>query len=163
MEDTIVSFEVANLLKEKGFKELVNHYYLSNSEIREQKVHISYENDGDFYVEQDEFLDNFNDNFRETVSGDRCFGCNPTIYLERYSAPTQSLVQKWLREVHNIHIVISVDFYKDGINYLWQAFKYDTSKKFNCEGTGCYGDNGEYPTYENALEAAIQESLKLIK
>jgi len=72
-------------------------------------------------------------------------------------------LQKWLREVYNIHIVISVDFYKDGINYLWQVFKYDVTKKYNCEGTGIYGDNGEYPIYEQCLEAAIQESLKLIK
>lgn len=158
MEDTIVQFSTAKLLKDKGFKELVNHYYLSNSEIREQKVHISYGNDGDFYVEQDEFLDNFNDNFRETISGNRCFGCNPTIYLERFSAPTLSLAQKWLREVHNLHINI-------------KHRPHSQTYCFNITGAYQDANDGEwysalfskYETYEQCLESAIQESLKLIK
>ena len=30
------------------------------------------------------------------------------------------------------------------------------------DGTGMYGDNGEFPTYEDALEFGLQEALKHI-
>jgi hypothetical protein len=33
------------------------------------------------------------------------------------SAPTQSLLQTWLRDEHNIHISINVDFRRDKIIY----------------------------------------------
>ena len=136
MKDTLISFETAKLAKEKGFNIECGNYY--RVWYKEAQLHL-----GSMY------------------SNDLKEDNPPNEYF--YLAPTLSLAQKWLREVYNIHIVISVDFYKDGINYLWQVFKYDVTKKYNCEGTGVYGDNGEYPIYEQCLEAAIQESLKLIK
>jgi hypothetical protein len=77
---------------------------------------------------------------------------------------SRSLLQKWLRKKHNIHIIIDVDFYEEGINYMCQVLIYDvndimyTSKK----STGQYGDNNEFPTYEEALEFGLQKALELI-
>ena len=65
---------------------------------------------------------------------------------------TQSLLQKWLREVHNIHIwvnPIAVDDYKYTI--LSTVFLKFESEKFG------------YNTYELALETGLLEALKLIQ
>ena len=72
-------------------------------------------------------------------------------------APTQSLLQKWLREKHNIHIEIEIasdeelniiqpyvyqwDFYKNGNITIGREF---------------------YDSYEEALEVGLLEALKLI-
>ena len=71
---------------------------------------------------------------------------------EGYSIPSQSLLQKWLREEQNIHIGI---FYGDlskkymgDINSVNKRFFIDLECKYN--------------TYEEALEFALQEALKLI-
>ena len=74
-----------------------------------------------------------------------------------YSAPTQSLLQKWIRDVHKIHIAVDntnipeydkwcFDIHRlpTGVIYLW-----DKSKPV-------------YDSYEEALEIGLQETLKLI-
>ena len=66
------------------------------------------------------------------------------------AAPTQSLLQKWLREVHKILLWVeplAIDKWEFGINYP----------------NGGFGDAKEYNTYEEALEIGLQEALKLIK
>lgn len=59
--------------------------------------------------------------------------------------PSQSLLQKWLREVHKIHIHINC--YGDNV---WS---------FHIPNIG--GDS-PFHTYEEALEIGLQEALKLI-
>ena len=75
-------------------------------------------------------------------------------------APTQSLLQKWLREVHNIHI------------YVEPYWKEEDAKNINVKPEYCawyiHGqiDIDEVPefdkTYEEALEKGLQDALKLI-
>lgn len=69
-------------------------------------------------------------------------------------APTQSLLQKWLREVHEISIKID-DYYTDS------RVRFD----YNVCQLGSQEDNpvGIFETYEEALEIGLQEALKLIK
>ena len=69
-------------------------------------------------------------------------------------APTQSLLQKWLREVHNVSIKID-DYY----TYSRVRFDYNI-----CE-LGSQEDNpvGVFETYEEALEIGLYQALKLIK
>ena len=70
----------------------------------------------------------------------------PTIY-----APTQSLLQKWIREVHNIDISVSPSLVK------WYYYTIYLNKI-------CMDDNEQpFETYEQAIEQAILGSLKLIK
>jgi len=68
---------------------------------------------------------------------------------EFVSAPTQSLLQRWLREVHNIHV--------------WGIPNNEPSI---CDGyvpiIQGKAKYGKYNTYEQALEAGLQEALKLI-
>jgi len=73
--------------------------------------------------------------------------------------PTQSLLQRWLREVHEIDVVI----FREGAIHSkregWSADVATTGKhhifKWDLGNT--------HKTYEQALEQGLQEALKLIK
>jgi hypothetical protein len=136
MKDQLISFETAKLAKEKGFQLQRNYFG---------------------------YIDKFYHPITQCI---RSYGMTGRtnkgilIYI-----PTQSLLQKWLREVHNLHIVIFPEFYTTGINYTVQILCYDPTSSDcynNDKCTGMYGDNGEYPTYEFALEFGLYEALKLI-
>ena len=72
-------------------------------------------------------------------------------------APTQSLLQKWLREVHNMHFEIKPIFEVTSIRpYHITIFKNLSGKDF------IYKIVGTRETYEEALEVGLQEGLKLI-
>lgn len=68
-----------------------------------------------------------------------------------YVAPTQSLLQKWLREKHDIHITIT--------SISQESWQYHIQKPKDK-----LGDNYEedFENYEEALEVGLQEALKLI-
>lgn len=74
-----------------------------------------------------------------------------------YVAPTQSLLQKWLREVHNIHIEIST-------NHKWNV-KIVFLRNISGEIKSIDGEHHIWniDTYEQALEIGLQNALKLIK
>lgn len=74
-----------------------------------------------------------------------------------YSAPTQSFTQKWLRETKNLHICI----YNTASGYSYEISKADNGTEVLCMPKGP-NDGGKWDTYEEALEAGIQEALKLI-
>lgn len=69
--------------------------------------------------------------------------------IREYSAPTQSLLQKWLREVHNIDVYCIPWVYEN--KRVYDFF-------INYEG-----ESRAYSSYEKALEIGLQEALKLIK
>lgn len=88
-------------------------------------------------------------------------------YLDEVELPKilyLSLVQKWLREEQKIDIDISVVFnhehemperlYYHHIIYL--------NKNGSVSSKSHYNNGLRFPTYEDALEAALQETLKLI-
>ena len=75
-------------------------------------------------------------------------------------APTQSLLQRWLREEHNILISI----YSNASGYLWNMMYAIGGTDIGwSEYSGDDEASGTFTTYEKALEAGLQESLKLIK
>lgn len=72
--------------------------------------------------------------------------------------PPQSVAQKWLRETKNIHICV----YNCACGYGYEISKADNGTHITSsvyEGTN---DGGKWDTYEEALEAGLQEALKLI-
>ena len=94
--------------------------------------------------------------------GEKCyFDINPNSQAMCYSEtnpshflmPTQSLLQKWLREVHNIHIYIIADGRLDFGMCLNIIDSPDESGYWNYF----------LKTYEEALEKGLQEALKLIE
>ena len=67
--------------------------------------------------------------------------------------PTQSLLQKWLREKHNIILWVEFGYTKEWFSYYLN--KYDDKIQLST--------TLREATYEEALEKGLQEALKLIK
>ena len=127
MEEKLVSFKVAILAKEVGFEGIIGvfqgkHYYNYLGEL-----------DGDVIEEIR--------HRKET----------PNLY-KSIAAPTQSLLQKYLREVHNIHIEI---LYIDEVLKFQAAICMMNSNSIVSD-TKC-------GNYEDVLEEALEIALNLIK
>lgn len=79
-----------------------------------------------------------------------------------YKGPhTQSEVQEWLRKKHDCFVVVTPEAYDDGVNWNVQVLFYDATED-GCwarNSTGMFGDNGEFPTYEDALEFGLKIAL----
>lgn len=75
------------------------------------------------------------------------------------------LKQKELREKYDLHVIVTVEAYRTGINYLVQVFEYEKNA-IDCwsdNTTGMYGDNAEFKTYEEALEFGIELANKILE
>ncbi len=70
------------------------------------------------------------------------------------SVPPQSIAQKWLRENHSIHIAVDFNQYGRWYYRLYDIEDYDFLSETEVDKI--------YKSYEEALEAGIQEALKLI-
>ena len=152
MEDTLVTYETAKLLKNKGFLEFNVYWYENTEETKHTEIRM-----GNFITIRNKIeLCQIEYPGEEGLSDYIKFGedvdFNIITYQDGfYFAPTQSLTQKWLREVHNIHIQII--FLALNNRYVFAIYKY---------GEEDIESVLEYETYEFALEAALQEALKLI-
>ena len=72
------------------------------------------------------------------------------------SCPTQSFAARWLREVHKIHLFA---------NYFFEDCKWfyvTVDLKESDEVRAIHPNESNYETYEEALEAGLQEALRLI-
>jgi hypothetical protein len=141
MQDTLITFETAKLAKEKGFLHSSTTYYSPEF--------------GD--VEKIKYCQTGSPLYWKLGTGknDNRYSSN---LIPEIAAPTQSLLQKWLREIHNIHIWINTTFQDNKIGYeAWvDVFKNNCfqEQQFDIE---MYGK-----TYEEALEVGLQEALKLV-
>jgi len=124
IKEAYCSFEVAKLLKEKGFKEECEYFY-------------------DWYKESE--------SYHICSNGGTC---NNERYPDEYSMPTHQMAMAWLREVHNVVIVIDVcrETGREGF-YCWQL-------EDNHTGDNIVNIVGECPTYEKAVEAALKYVLE---
>jgi acyl-CoA thioesterase FadM len=126
----ITSYKTAILAKEKGF----------NTPVRLKGNDI--DKNGNFIVQDFLYPKNFNE------------------YNNCISVPTQSELQKWLREKHNIHIYIRYCFSEN--DYVGHVYDSDTNtyeqvrNEFNEK-------RKSYPTYEECLEKLLVEALNRIK
>ena len=138
MKDEIVSFETAKLAKEKGFRPIEdwNPTYVP----------------GYLYDEENEIASSLTSIQEEDWNIE-----------DRYLAPTQTVLQRWLRETHGVAIEIRFGMRGSSTPYLGYFY-------------GCiYGKHGgglvsrvnykgdlpeENYTYEQALEEALVEALK---
>jgi hypothetical protein len=123
MEEQLISFETAKLAREKGFNEVCK-YGRNNFEIKHPTRGL----------------------LRDLVTVEFPRGQRNSEISQgaAVAAPTQSLLQKWLREKHNINVFIDY-----GYGYEYKIFSY-----FKRDGT--------FVTYEQALENGLLEALKLI-
>ena len=97
---------------------------------------------GDFYRKNGEFRSKFNDD----ISSEDLY--IPNIYL----CPSQSLLQKWIREVHSIDIDISRGGVRDDWHVGIRKFGYNYNRLITI-----------YKSYEEALEEGLYQALTLIK
>ena len=83
------------------------------------------------------------------------FRTNKNLPKLCYSLPTQSVAQKWLRETKNLHIEIS---YMYGNYWIYDILTIPRHDLIGLSDRPIV----RYNTYEEALEAGLQEALKLI-
>lgn len=133
MTDELVGFEVAKLAKTKGFDEWCSIGWVTK-EIAGKYLDRNYK-----YSNSQEYV------FQKEV-----MFC--PLYEPYYKRPTQSLLQRWLREKHDIDIWIQPI-------YLNKAIGSSVKTGYIING----GPSKEYDTYEQALEDALLTGLKLIE
>lgn len=146
MEETIVNFKVAKLAKEKGFDLDCFYAYAKDKELKlctSSKV--------------------TNRPVKYTANLIRVL--NNTDCPNSCLAPTQSLLQKWLREVHNI--IVTSKPYRDDVSNetdediefqtLWENEILDVKDSYNI-----FSDYTFYHSYEEALEIALYQALLLL-
>ena len=156
MNEVLIDYETAKLAKQKGFNEAVQSFIYEDG-IHWSPVHLI---DDLLYVYKIEKRHKSNKSITTLDSSDT---------LNFYLCPTQSLLQKWIREKHNINIEI----YTNACGYNWQLNK---AYKDQCCTCGTYilesnsneltegpNEGGSWDIYEEALEGALLEALKLIK
>ena len=132
MEDTRITFETAKLAKGKGFPQETN------------RLEIPY------YNYKGEFKGDVSDwRVRKYIRGE------DTSDIEFVSAPTQSLLAKWLRERYNIHVTSQIGNL-DFINTYHYDIRYIDKNKFICKV------KGNFKTYEEALETGLYQALLLL-
>ena len=132
-------FETAKLAKEKGFNWECSNYY-TNKETKNPKEGFS-----DCY-----WGDNRKNDWNSLISEPyEPFSTNPI------SAPSQSLLAKWLREKHGIHVEVTFD--------AWNNEKYEVSICQKGNKDLDFDVMGNFDTFEQAYEKGLQEALKLIK
>ena len=145
MKEQLVSFQVAKLAKEKGFDLYQNYFYTEEDGL------CSIGSDGEILNIYDENLNQID--YRYDCNGDFWFNDEGDVFYtpEKYLAPTQSLLAKWLREEHKMHIVIMPCIIPSNEvkYYIFKGkLKWDWAELFD--------------TYEEALEFGLLETLKLI-
>ena len=92
------------------------------------------------------------------------------LISDRYiNAPTQTHLQKWLRDEHNIEVYITVNFYnrKEKLGYLYNIDKFDAKnihdgQIYDDEQIRLIGEFQGFKSYEQALEAGLIKALNLI-
>ena len=132
MTDELIKFKTAVLAKEKGFDEQTRNAFDENGE--------------------EIFCDPCSDSVKLVGLGNRQgHKWWNSKEIGKYSRPTQSLLQRWLREVHKIHITIT--------SISQDSWQYHITKVGDSLGK-LY--NEDYDDYEEALEDALVHALNLI-
>lgn len=138
--ETLVSFKVAKLAKEKGFNEKSQYYYILDFGSFQRnttalKFNTSLENE----------------NIYQSI---RLSGSQHHLAL----APTQNLFQKWLREVH--HIIVEPRF----IGGLTKATAWYDVIVYSVllENEDKRPLELKYKTYEEALDEGLFQALNLL-
>ncbi len=127
MEEQLITFETAKLAKEKGFSINTTEYWECQASGPERYKFITEDSPGATWVNDD--------------------------LKNRICISTQSLLQKWLREVHNIKLWVEFNYTKEWFSYYLD--KYDDKKIILQKEV-------RNQSFEEALEVGLQEVLKLI-
>lgn len=124
---TLIKFDTAKLAKEVGFNMEVEQFYYNNG----------------LYVDRRQ-LHNYNGN------------TEADLIIETYSCPTQSELQAWLRNEHDL--IVTVTYNRD--SNLENHFCFHINDFYVYEFTP---DSGWFNIYEEALEAGLTQALNYLK
>lgn len=127
MKNDVVKFETAKLAKEIGFDII----------------------DGVYFYTRDETL--MGSKFRGYSYLKEMMETKDSMLRGNIVAPTQSLLQRWIRETHHIDVIISSNLM--GYGYII----------YNRYPPKNHTNNNLYQHYEQALETGLVETLNLIK
>ena len=140
MKEQRISFETAKLAKEKGFNEKSNHLYCigyaSLKEDKQLKTNYVYDDNGTIMGTTLRTVDK----------------SQPHLAL----APTQSLLQKWLREKHGLQIFLIPTVKESYIFYIKINFADLPVNVQDVENINVF------KTYEQTLEKGLQKALEQI-
>ena len=142
MEDQIVSFETAMLLKEKCFNEPCSYYYEDN----ELYKLCYYQGNGTGFVRNSSPI-----NDRLSCEEMQC------------TAPTQSLAQRWLRETH--HITFNANPHSNNGEIVYVVTIKVISNKKHVDFNVMMDTSNRatmFDTYEDAIEEGLKYCLKSI-
>ena len=131
MEEQIVLFETAKLAQEKGFKSMDARTIITRS---------------NYYNHLGVFRGDVTDLVRAQINE------QDTTPFETIPAPTQSRLQKWLRETHDIHVQV--------LRLYTKEWKYVA--EWGKQLPYLRGTLDPFDTYEEALEEALVQALNLI-
>jgi len=136
MEERLVSFETAKLAKDKGFNEFTDTLWSTH----------------------DDWGDKYNtlhdEGYAKWNSHEGGYITSKTEQL--YSAPTQSLLQKWIRDTHKLRLEVQ--------SLIDCTYAYSIYQELQ-DGNYCKQIAFEYTeqsSYEEALETGLKHALKLI-
>lgn len=145
MTEQLITFETAKSAKEKGWH--VSKY----GTVYWDKAYYLCEEDNYFFSDKeigDLILENSGSISNGALIAD---------------APTQSLLQRWLREVYYIDVNVICLKHK---TYFYKIFNHysecDNSELVECKLRQVNVVKDTFVKYENALEAGLHEALKLI-
>lgn len=149
MKETKITFETAKLAKEKGFQLGSSNSYC--------QYHTDYNYDNDpshresYKKGQIQFLmDSF------MINDEKEIGDFSNEYYTLYEAPSQTLLQKWLREKHNIDVYIVPSGASKKLRnnlyhfILWYKDEYQTESEVSSK------------IYEEAMERGLFTALRLL-
>ncbi len=146
MKEQRVSFKTAKLAKEKGFpQDLFNSPWYN--ELGSYCGRTDLNKNGKSYSE---------------VYGTTEFSFTPKckkeeFWLESYLAPTQSLLQKWLREKHDIYVDPLFNICSK--LFGWEIWDDKNEENYEYKPNS---DDWDFKTYEEALEIGLLEALSLV-
>jgi len=145
MEDQLISYEIAKLAKDKGFDlKTKDSFYDLSGEFQIQYGSGKYHDD------------KLGKEWQEEKLACESEGYNRTVKAE-YKRPTQSLLQCWLRDNHNICIYIEPTSLGDQAPFISDSWAKEIFNPWKNNNEGI-----DY-SYEGALEWALKYSLNLIK
>jgi hypothetical protein len=149
MKEQLINFETAKLAKLKGFNVYVEH----------MQTYFSHEM-WDKYLYPNSDIGDFQYSETAKRTKDIGFALNENypvpFYEPYYMCPTQSFLQKWLREVHGIQVYVyshtknGKGEYRDYVAYVNETAINDARDE-------------DFQSYEEALEAGLVKALNMIK
>ena len=138
--EPFIELSAAELAKQAGFDWNCNHYYFT--QIGKTELKSDFRHPAQNYNEQMATID------------------SKSFEFEACSCPTQSVLQKWLREVKGMsvevcHVIVWVEGGTLGIKWCYRICYLNSNESDILP-------SDEFDTYEAALEAGLQKCLTLL-